>query len=165
MRDAGEIRHHQDCVKHFLADINLMGTPECFRMNGGGKFTGREFAEFCDAAKIRREFEAPDTPIQIEVVESAIWRTFKSGHAARRHILSNPYVDLSAIPNMDADDHRLWFTSAIWASGCFNRFATSANRGWLPPYEVFFDRKPPLKVVLFFQEEMLRVKRTFKSDV
>ena len=90
VRDAGEIRHHQDRVKHFLADVNLMGTSGCFRMNGGSKFTGREFAEFCYAADIRREFTAPDTPIQIGVVESAIWRTFKGGHAARRHILSNP---------------------------------------------------------------------------
>ena len=152
-------------VKRFLADMNGMGTPGCFRTDGGGEFTSREFAEFCDAAGIRREYTAPDTPKQNGVVESAIWRAFKGGHAARRHIKSNPHVELSTIPGMDTDGHRLWLSSTIWASACFNRSATKANTGWASPHETFFGAKPPLKVVPFFQEGMMRVRRAYKSDV
>ena len=134
-------------------------------MDGGGKFTGREFAEFCNAVSIRREYTTPGTPIRNEVVESAIWRTFKGGYAARRYILSNPHVDLSAISNTDPYGHRLWLASVIWASDCSNRSTNKANRGWLPPNKILFGWKPPLEVVPFSQEEMMRVKRTFNSDV
>ncbi|CAB1112201.1 unnamed protein product [Ectocarpus sp. CCAP 1310/34] len=99
------------------------------------------------------------------VVESAIWRAMKGGHAARRHVLSMGHFDLASIPGMDANRHRLWLASAIWASSCFNRSATSANPAWMSPFEAFFGRKPPLKVVPFFQEGMMRVKRASKADV
>ena len=83
-------------AKRFLVDMNCMKTPECFRMDDGGEFTSREFAEFCDAFGIHREYTTPDTPKQNGVVDSAIWRAFKGGYAAHRRILSNPHVDLSA---------------------------------------------------------------------
>ncbi|CAB1113943.1 unnamed protein product [Ectocarpus sp. CCAP 1310/34] len=89
----------------------------------------------------------------------------KGGHAARRHVLSMGRFDLASIPSMDANGHRLWLASSIWASGCFNRSATSANPAWMSPFEAFFGRKPPLKVVPFFQEGMMRVKRASKADV
>ena len=152
-------------VKRFLANMKGMGTPGCFRMDSGDESTGREFAEFCDATGIRGEYTARDRPKQNRIVESAIWRAFKGGHIARCPILPNQHVDLSVIPNMDPDGYRVWLASAIWASDCFNRSTTKANGGRLSPYEVFFGRKPPLKVVPFFQEGVMRVKRTFKSDV
>ncbi|CAB1107700.1 unnamed protein product [Ectocarpus sp. CCAP 1310/34] len=152
-------------VKRFLADMNGMGTPGCFRMDNGGEFTGAAFIEFCDAAGIRREYTAPDTPKQNAVAESAIWRAMKGGHAARRHILSMAHVDLASVPNIGANGQRLWLSSALWASGCFNRSATKANQGWMSPFEAFFGRKPPLTVVPFFQEGRMRVKRATKADV
>ena len=69
-------------------------------------------------------------------MENAIWHALKGDHAARRHILSNPHVDLSDIPNINPDDLCLWPASTIWASGCFNRSAIKASKGWLSPYEV-----------------------------
>ena len=152
-------------VKRYLADMNGMGTPGCFRMDNGGEFTGAAFIEFCDAAGIRREYTAPDTPKQNAVAESAIWRAMKGGHAARRHILSMAHVDLASVPNIGANGQRLWLSSALWASGCFNRSATKANQGWMSPFEAFFGRKPPLNVVPFFQEGRMRVKRAIKADV
>ena len=149
-----EMRANSDVtkyVKRSLADMNGMGTPACFCMHGGGEFTGREFAEVCDAAGIHRDHTAPGTSNTNGVGESAIWRAFKDGHIARRHILYNPHVDLSAIPNMDPDGHRLWLASAIWTPGCFNRSPTKASIECLSPYEVFLGRKPPLKVVLYFK--------------
>ncbi|CAB1100370.1 unnamed protein product [Ectocarpus sp. CCAP 1310/34] len=116
-------------VQRFLADMNGMGTPGCFRMDNGGEFTGSAFTSFCDAAGIRREYTAPDTPKQNAVVESAIWRAMKGGHAARRHILAMGHVDLSSVPNVGVNGHRLWLASALWASACFNRSATKANLG------------------------------------
>ncbi|CAB1106216.1 unnamed protein product [Ectocarpus sp. CCAP 1310/34] len=152
-------------VQRFLADMNGMGTPGCFRMDNGGEFTGSAFTSFCDAAGIRREYTAPDTPKQNAVVESAIWSAMKGGHAARRHILAMGHVDLSSIPNVGVNGHRLWLASALWASACFNRSAPKANLGWMSPFEAFFGRKPPLTVVPFFQEGMMRVKRVTKADV
>ncbi|CAB1098288.1 unnamed protein product [Ectocarpus sp. CCAP 1310/34] len=152
-------------VQRFLADMNGMGTPGCFRMDNGGEFTGSAFTSFCDAAGIRREYTAPDTPKQNAVVESAIWRAMKGGHAARRHILAMGHVDLSSIPNVGVSGHRLWLASALWASACFNRSATKANLGWMSPFEAFFGWKPPLTVVPFFQEGMMRVKRATQADV
>ncbi|CAB1106092.1 unnamed protein product [Ectocarpus sp. CCAP 1310/34] len=152
-------------VQRFLADMNGMGTPGCFRMDNGGEFTGSAFTSFCDAAGIRREYTAPDTPKQNAVVESAIWRAMKGGHAARRHILAMGHVDLSSIPNVGVNGHRLWLASALWASACFNRSATKANLSWMSSFEAFFGRKPPLTVVPFFHEGMMRVKRATKADV
>ncbi|CAB1112594.1 unnamed protein product [Ectocarpus sp. CCAP 1310/34] len=152
-------------VKRFLADMNGMGTPRCFRMDNGGEFTGAAFIEFCDAAGIRREYTAPDTPKQNAVAESSIWRAMKGGHAVRRHILSMPHVDLASVPNIGANGQRLWLSSALWASGCFNRSVTKANQGWASPFEAFFGRKPPLNVVPVFLEGMMRVKRASKADV
>ncbi|CAB1098628.1 unnamed protein product [Ectocarpus sp. CCAP 1310/34] len=163
-----EMRAKSDTLKfvqRFLADMNGMGTPGCFRMDNGGEFTGSAFTSFCDAAGIRREYTAPDTPKQNAVVESAIWRAMKGGHAARRHILAMGHVDLSSVPNVGVNGHRLWLASALWASACFNRSATKANLGWMSPFEAFFGRKPPLTVVPFFQEGMMRVKRATKADV
>ena len=94
-------------IKHYLADISGMGTPECFRMDDGGNFTGQAFTEFFDAAGICREYAAPDTPTQIGVVDSAVCRAFKGGYVVCHHILSNPHVDLSAILNKDSDGHRM----------------------------------------------------------
>ena len=48
---------------------------------------------------------------------------------------------------------------------CFNRSATKDNTGWRSPYEVFFSRLPALPVVPFFQEGMMRVDHSSKSDV
>ncbi|CAB1098607.1 unnamed protein product [Ectocarpus sp. CCAP 1310/34] len=59
-------------VQRFFADMNGMSTPGCFRKYNGGEFTGSAFTSFCDAAGIRREYTAPDTPKQNAVVESAI---------------------------------------------------------------------------------------------
>ena len=149
-------------VRRFLADMNGMGTPGCFCMDGGGEFTGWEFTEFCDAVDICREYTTPDMPKQNGVMDSAIWRAFNGSHASCHHF-SNPLVDLSAIPQKYPDGHRLWLASTVWAPGCFNRSATKVNRRGRSPYEVFFGRKPPLKVVIFFLEGMMRVKRIFKS--
>ena len=62
VRDAGEIRHNQ--VRQAF--------PGRFCMDGGGEFTGREFAKFRDAACIRWVYTALDTPEQNGVVESVI---------------------------------------------------------------------------------------------
>ncbi|CAB1120946.1 unnamed protein product [Ectocarpus sp. CCAP 1310/34] len=103
-------------VQWFLADMNGIGTPGCFRMDNGGEFTGSAFTSFCCAAGIWREYTAPDASKQNAVVESAVWLAMKGGHAARRHILAMGHVDLSSIPNIGVNGHRLWLASALWAS-------------------------------------------------
>ena len=52
-------------VRKFVADMNNMGRPHCFRTDNGGEFTSRDYVEFCDSAGIRREYTAPDSKGQI----------------------------------------------------------------------------------------------------
>ena len=81
-------------MKRFLADMNNIGKPRCFRTDNGGKFTSHSYTDFCDSAGIRWEYTAPGEPQEEAVVESAIRRTIKGGHAARREVrLLFPDVD------------------------------------------------------------------------
>ena len=73
-------------VQTFLDDTNAMGQALCFRTDNGGKFTGSSFVELSDVAGIRCESTAPGKPRHNAVVETAIWRVIKGGHAARREI-------------------------------------------------------------------------------
>ena len=101
-------------MQRFLADMNDMGTPRCFRTDNGGKFTSRSYTDFCDSAGIRREYTAPGKSQQNAVVESAIWRAMKGGHAARREVRCVfPDVDLAKIPNVDTDGDRLWLKAVL----------------------------------------------------
>ena len=152
-------------VQKFLADMNEMGRPNCFRTDNAGEFISRDFVDYCDSAGIRREYTAPGKPQQNAVVESAIWRAMKGGHAARLEIgRLFPDVDLGKIPFVGAYGNRLWLEAALGAFDCFNGSATKTNIGWRSPHEVFFGRLPDLQVIPFFHPGMMRVDRSTKSD-
>ena len=152
-------------VQKFLADINGMGRPKCFRTDNGEEFISRDYVDYCDSARIRREYTAPGTPQQEAVVESAIWRAMKVGHAARLEIRRLfPDVDLGKIPFVGANGNRLRLEAAHWPSDSFNRSATKANTGWRSPHEVFFGRQPDLQVIPSLYPGMVRVDRRPKSD-
>ena len=150
-------------VKRFIAD---MGVPRAFRSDNGAEYTNRSFVEFCNNLGIRRELTAPYTPQQNGPVESALWRAFKAGHAARLGI-SKIYPDIRVNEvrgSTDAAATTLWMESLLWASECFNRSATAANDGWLSPHEFFYGNRPPLPLLPFFQPAYHRVPRQRKSD-
>ena len=129
----------------FVADMNAMG-PHCFRPDNGGKFTSRSYVD-CDSVGIRREYTAPGKPQQNAVVESAIWRSMKGDHAARREIRRLFLgVHFTGIPSISANGNCLRLEAVLWAADCFNRSATKANTGWRSPHEVFFGRLPDLQV-------------------
>ena len=95
-------------VNKFIADMNHMGLPRCFCMDNGEEFTSRSYVDFCDFAGILREHTAPGRPQQNAVVESAIWRAMKGGHAARGKIQRRfPDVDLRRTLNLGASGNRL----------------------------------------------------------
>ena len=58
------------------------GGAAVFRTDNGGEFTSRSYNDFCDSPRIRRDYTAPGKPQQNAVVESALWRAIKGGHAA-----------------------------------------------------------------------------------
>ena len=150
-------------VKRFIAD---MGIPRAFRRDNGREYTNHSFVEFCNNLGIRRELTAPYTPQQNGPVESALWRAFKAGHAARLGI-SNIYPDIRVNEvrgSTDAAATSLWMESLLWASECFNRSATAANDGWLSPHEIFYGNRPLLPLLPFFQPAYHRVPRQHKSD-
>ncbi|CAB1110719.1 unnamed protein product [Ectocarpus sp. CCAP 1310/34] len=150
-------------VQRFLADMNGMGTPGCFRMDNGGEFTGSAFTSFCDAAGIRREHTAPDTPKQNAVVESAIWRAMKG--VTPRAATSSPWATSTSPPSP---------TSASTDIACGSR-----RRCGHPPASTAPRRRPtwagcrrsrrpsaggrtsPSSLL----EGMMRVKRATKADV
>ena len=150
-------------VKRFIAD---MGVPRAFRSDNGAEYTNHSFVEYCNNIGIRRELTAPYTPQQNGPVESALWRAFKAGHAARLGV-SNIYPDIrldEVTGSTDAAATSLWMESLLWASECFNRSATAENDGWLSPHEIFYGNRPPLPLLPFFQPAYHRVPRQRKSD-
>lgn len=48
-------------VKHFLVDIDAIGTSRWSRCNNGGEFLYQQSVDFCDS-RIRREIISPDIP-------------------------------------------------------------------------------------------------------
>ena len=65
-------------AKRFVADM----VPRAFFTDNGTEYSNSMFVDFCNDLEIRREFTAPYTPQQNRLVESAISRAFKAGHAA-----------------------------------------------------------------------------------
>ena len=63
--------------------MNGMGRRNCFHTDNSGKFISSDYVDYCNSARIRREYTAPEKAQQNAVVERAIWRAMKGGHAAR----------------------------------------------------------------------------------
>ena len=145
-------------VKRFIADL---GAPRAFRRDNGAEYTNHSFVEYCNNLGIRRELTAPYTPQQNGPEESALWRAFKAGRAARLGV-SNIYpgIRLNEVAgSTDAAATSLWMESLLWASEGFNRSTTAANDGWLSPHEIFYGNRPPLPLLPFFQPAYHRVPR------
>ena len=142
-----------------------MGVPRTFRRDNEAEYTNHSFLEYCNNLGIRREL-TPYTPHQNGHVESALWRAFKAGHAARLGV-SNIYPDIrldEATGSTDAAATSLWMESLFWASECFNRSATAENDGWLSSHGIFYGSRPPLPLLRFFQPAYHQVPRQRKSD-
>lgn len=45
-------------VQKFLADMNGMGQPRCFRTDNGGEFTSRSYTDYRDLPRIHTPLEA-----------------------------------------------------------------------------------------------------------
>ena len=113
-------------LKRFIAD---MGVPRAFRSDNGAEYTNHSFVEYCNNLGIRREFTAPCSSQQNGPVQSALWRAFKAGHAARLRTSNNyPDIHVNEVEgSTDAPATSLWMESLLWASECFNRSATAVN--------------------------------------
>ena len=139
-------------VKRFIAD---MGVLRAFWSDNGADHN-HSFVEYCDNLGIRRELTAPYTPQQNGPVESALWRVYKGGHAARLGV-SNVYPDIrleEVKASTDAAANGLWIESLLWTS----------NDGWFSPHEIFYGSRPSLPLLSFFQPAYHRVPRQRKSE-
>ena len=135
-------------VKCFFADMRV---PRYFRSDNGAEYTNHSFVEYCNNLGIRRELTASYTPQHHNSVESALWRAYKAGHAARLGV-SNIYQDIRleyVKGSTDAAATSLWMESLLWASKCFNRSTTVANDGWLYPHDIFYGSRPSLPLLPF----------------
>ena len=143
-----------------------MGVPRAFRSDNGAEYTNHSFVEYCNNLGILHELTAPYTPQQNGPVESALWRAFKAGHAARLGI-SNIYPGIRVKEvkgSTDATATSLRMESLLWTSECFNRSATAANDGWLSPHQIVYGNRPPLPLLPFSQPAYHREPRKHKSD-
>ena len=116
------------------------------------EYSNSMFVDFFNGLGIRREFTAPHTPQQNGPVASAISQAFKAGHTARLGVLQlYPDIRLEDIRGCtDAAGTSLWLESLLWASGCYNRAATSSvNDEWLSPHEIFYGSRPRLPLLPF----------------
>ena len=150
-------------VKRFIADMKV---PRAFRSDNGAEYRNHSFVDYCNNLGIRRELTALYMPQQITPIESALWRAYKAGHAARLGV-SNTYPDIhlkEVTGSTFAAATSLWMESLLWTSECFNRPATVVNDGWLSPHEVFYGSRPPLPLLPFFQPASHRGPRQRKSD-
>ena len=150
-------------VQRFVAN---MGVPRAFRTDNGTEYTNSAFVEYCNSLQIRRELTAPYTPQQKGPVESGLSRTIKVGHAARIEVNKLfPDVRLEQLKGVrDPDGTSLWMESVLWASGGFNRSATTANGGMLSPYEIFYGSRPPMPTLPFCKPAYHRIPRQGKLD-
>ena len=48
-------------VKHYIADLSVFDTPQCFMTNDGGGFTSASFSAVRDEPRTGHEYTAPDT--------------------------------------------------------------------------------------------------------
>ena len=141
MRPYGIMRKSETTayVQTCLADMNGMGRPNGFRTDNGGEVISRDYVDYCDSPGIRREYTAPGKPQQNTIVESAVWRAMKGGHAARFEIGRLGFRLFQ--PLRDQGEHRM----AVTARGFLRATAGSAGDS-------------------FFHLGMMRVDRSTKSD-
>ena len=68
VRDEKEVLRPSQYVQKFIADMNAVGWPHCFRTDNGGEFNSRSYVDYCDSAGIHREYTTPGKPQQNAVV-------------------------------------------------------------------------------------------------
>ena len=64
------------------------------------------------------------------------------------------------LPHLD----RFWVEAAINMNDCLNTTATTANAGYMLPYEAYFGRLPLVNTLAFMQLGFRRVQRANKSE-
>ena len=150
-------------VQRFVAN---MGVPRAFWPDNGTEYTNSAFVEYCNSLQIHRELTAPNTPQENGPVESGLSRAIKAGHAARIEVNRLfPDVHLEQLKGVrDPDGTSLWMVSVLWASERFNRSATTANRGMLSPYEIFYGSRRPMPTLPLCKPAYHRVPRQGKLD-
>eukprot|EP00903_Cladosiphon_okamuranus_P006341 g6211.t1 len=119
--------------------------------------------DWCADQGIAVRFSPPNVQKFNGVVESAILRANKAGKAAIRYArrqLGPGWV--SCVPGIDVDGDRLYGETARWAVDAFNQSATTANPGNLSLYEVFTGRKGPFRMLSFFKQGLMWIRRTHK---
>ena len=148
-------------LEKFLAEMNGMGTPRCFRTDNGGEFTGRSYTDYFDSAGIRREYRTPGKPQQNAVAKNAIWGAMKGGHAARGEVCRLfPDVNLQKSPTSARTVTDFGWRLLSWLltglttppprQTLRDRSATEANIEWRSSNQGFFSRPREMQVVPFF---------------
>ena len=100
-----------------------------FRSDGGGKFSSKEFAEYCAEKGIVQEKTNPDTPQQNGVAER------------KNQTLNNKASSMLAGAHLTA---KFWVSAIEQANWITNRSPSRAIHDDKTPFELYFNQKPSL---------------------
>jgi len=151
-----------EAFKKFLCDVRAEGTPsevQTVRSDLGGEFSVHgPFGSLCRDRNIRQEFTTSSTPERNSVAERAIALAESAALAARLHA---PEL----YPNMSIPNSKwIWAEGLSWAVDSLNSTCTSANTDFKSPYEVWFGKSAPVKVLPFLKPAICKTQRDNKLD-
>ena len=138
-----------------LTDIG--DAVKCFRTDNGAEFTNEMLATSCRYTTIRHEHTGLNGPKRNGVVERGLG-LIQAGNMAS--CIEAPRLFPGQLPHVD----RFWAEAAIYMNDCLNTTATTANAGYMLPYEAYFGRPPPVNTLAFMQLGFRRVQRANKSE-
>lgn len=77
------------------------------------------------------------------VIQRAVKARLAGRHEAKRLF---PTVDFDAV-NLGSDLQRIWLETMPWVAACLSRASTKSNTGSPSACEVYYRKKPPLRVI------------------
>ena len=144
-------------MQRALQQDGVPSVVEVVRSDGGG-FSSHdgEFSILCRERCIKQEFTTAETPQYNGVAERALGLLEAASMAARLQA-SELYPNVQ-LPSTDW----LWAEAMRWACDCLNRTATTANPDNKSPYEMWYGKPSPLKLLPFLKPGFCRQKRVNK---
>ena len=155
-------------IQTFLADTKAIGGSLCFRVDNGEQSTCRSFADHCDAVEILRECTAPGKKRQNRGYQDPDLERNQGWPCDLAARLGVPSRSLTSSASAKSDPTATvccWKRFFVWTADSINLFVTKTNTQWVSPSEVFLSYLPDLQVPSFFQQAIMRMGHSAKSDV
>ena len=148
-----------DTLERYIQDTNEMGPPRIIRSDDAPELQYGKFAEICRKHGIKREFTSAGTPQLNGVAERGLTLVQKLAKACM-------YQAQVSFVGMGLPDLKpFWAEAENYSVDVHNRTATSSNKDYKSPYEMWYRKAPPPTVLQWFQPCFFKSKRKNKSDM